>query len=559
MAMLISKFHKIIQSKVVWGIFALLISVAFVSVSVPGSKNRSEAKRERKAAQLAGRLFGEEVSRIEFAQAYQSIRLNYTLRYGNFRVTDEIYKALSTAAWQRIAMLKKAKQLGMTVTGDQIIEMIQQQPIFQNPQTQQFDPDAYNMALQQIRSLIGLTPKQVEIHYAEEVLIQKVTRIPIQGALITDAEINKAFHLFTDKVTVEYAAIPRSLAETPKVTEEEAKNHFALNQEQFRMPEKTMVAYVQFAVADYLGEVEVTEDMVSGYYENNKERFIKAPADDAPMDAEPEYQSLEEVRELITGQIQQALARKIAVDQADVLVAELADETTTFEKSAEKLNLEIVDHTPAFALTDAVKGIDATAPFQQAAFALESDATHYYSDPVVGRDFVYVISLKKKLPAFLPAFDIVREDVMESARMAASEQAYTEKARQIRDELTAALEAGTAFSDAAAQYPLEVKTTEPFDISTPLEDEHAQQIKGASVLCAQGSLTDLIATPDEYLIAYVTEKVPGDEGVELPAMRSELARNLANEKAVQLISAWQDDLLAEGGFEDLLPRSDDDS
>ena len=69
MTMMISKFHKIIQSKVVWGIFALLISVAFVSVSVPGSKSRSAAKRDRKAAQLAGKLFGDEVSLIEFARA----------------------------------------------------------------------------------------------------------------------------------------------------------------------------------------------------------------------------------------------------------------------------------------------------------------------------------------------------------------------------------------------------------------------------------------------------------------------------------------------------------
>jgi len=559
MTMMISKFHKIIQSKIVWGAFALLISVAFVGVSVPGSKSRSAAKRDRKAAQLAGRLFGEDVSRIEFSRAYQSVRLNYTLQYGPFRITDDIHEILSMSAWQRIAMLKKARQLGMNVTPEQNITMIQSQPVFQNQQTGQFDPNAYNAALTQIRSLTGLMPKDVENHFAEEVLLRKVSRIPVQGALVTDQEITKAFHLYTDKLTVEYAAIPRSLADTPEVTEEEAKNYFALNQEEFRMPEKAIVDYVQFAVADHLENVEVTDDMVSEFYENNKQRFLKQPAEDAVADAAPEYQPLEEVKDSITEQIQQALARKAAADLADELVAELADETTTFKDAAQKLGLEIVGDTPAFTLTDALKGIDPTASFQRAAFVLEKDETHYYSDPVVGRDFVYVISLTKKLPSFLPPFDIVRQDVIESTRIAAAEKAYVEKAEQIHEEIATALKAGTAFADAITKYSLELKKTEPFDISTPLEDELGQQIKGAAILYSQGNLTDLVATPNEYLVAYVAEKIPGDEATSLPGMRNELAGNIGNEKSAQLISAWQDDLLEEAGFEDLLARPDDES
>jgi len=564
MAMMISKFHKIIQSKVVWGIFALLISVAFVSVSVPGSKNRSAAKRDRKAAQLAGRLFGEEVSRIELGRAYNSLRMNYTLQYAQygqpFRITPEIDEILVESAWRRLAMLKKAKQLGITVSPKQTVSLIQSQPIFQNRQTGQFDPEAYSMALQQIGSLIrGMTPKAVEQHYAEEVLLRKVARIPAQGALVTEEEITKAFHLYTDKLTVEYAAVPRSLADTPKVTEEEAKTHFALNKEEFRMPEKVIVDYVQFAVADHLETAEVTDEMVAGFYENNKQRFLKQPAEDAAPDAVPEYQTLEEVKDEIATGIKMQLARSTAADLADELVSELADETTTFESTAQKLGLEIVDNAPAFTLVDPVKGIDPTAPFQRAAFALEKDATHYYSDPVVGRDFIYVISLTKKLPSFLPSFDIVREDVIESARIAAAEKAYVEKAEQVHTEIQQVLKAGTPFADAIAKYKLEMKKTEPFDIASELEDEFGQQIKGASILSGQGNLTDLVATPNEYLVAYVATKTPGDEATTLPGMRNELSINIGNEKAGHLVAVWQDALLEEAGFEDLLIRDDDES
>ena len=133
MAMMISKFHKLIQSKVVWGAFAVLISVAFVGVYTPGAKSRKEAAQDRQANQVAGKLFGEEVSRIEFGRAYQNIYVMYTMMLGQaININEEIDVAFRKAAWQRLAALKKAGQLGITATPEQTIEMIQRQPIFQN-------------------------------------------------------------------------------------------------------------------------------------------------------------------------------------------------------------------------------------------------------------------------------------------------------------------------------------------------------------------------------------------------------------------------------------------
>ncbi len=558
MTMMISKFHKLIQSKIVWGAFALLISVAFVGMSMPNSQ-RTAAKRDRAAAQRAGMLFGEEVSRMEFTKAYQSIRLNYTLEYGLFRVTDEIQKIFETAAWQRIAMLKKAQQLGMVVTPEQNIHIIQQQAIFQNQQTGQFDPNVYNTMLQQVQSLTGMTPQNVEVHFAEEVLLSKVASIPAQSAVVTEAEIKKAFHRYTDKLTVEYAAIPRSLSKAPKVSDKDAQNYFALNPEEFRMPEKAIVDYVQFSVIDYLEQTEVSEEMALEFYEHNKQRFVKQPSEDASLDAVPEFRPFEEVKSEITERIQMQMARSLATDQADELVAELADESATFKSVSQKLGMKIVDNTPAFTMVDSVKGVDPTAPFQHAAFALEKDETHYYSDPVVGRDYVYVLSLTKKLPSFLPSFDIVREAATESAKITALEGAYIKKAQQVYGEIRAAIQAGKSFADAIGKYKLKPTTTEPFDFTTELEDEFSQQIKEATALYNQGQLADLIGTPDEYLVAYVTEKILGNETTVLPGMRDELASRIANEKAAQLVSAWKNALLEEAGFEDLLIRASDES
>ena len=206
-----------------------------------------------------------------------------------------------------------------------------------------------------------------------------------------------------------------------------------------------------------------------------------------------------------------------------------------------------------------MKDIDPSAEFQRAAFALEKDETHYYSDPVLGRDYVYVISLVKKLPSFVPDFDIVKGEALTSAQLIAGERAYIEEAQKIHDAIAEALQKGSSFADAIAPYDMESVTTEPFDSTSGLEDEFGEQIIGAAVQCEQGRLTELIATPDEFLVAYVAERIPGDEATALPSIRSELVNGLSNQKSMQMVAAWQSALLEEAQFEDLLKRADDES
>lgn len=558
MAMMISKFHKLIQSKVVWTAFAILISVAFVSVYT-GSKNSASESRAQMASEAAGRLYGKDVSRAEFGRAYRSMYVIYSLRMGQpISVTDEIDEIISNAAWIRLATLKKTEELGLTVSPQQTIDMIRANPVFQNQQTGQFDKNIYDAVVANFLPSTGMSEKGFEQLMSENVLIEKASRVAAQGALVTEAEIKEAFHLYTDLLTVDYAAIPRSLVETPEVTAEDAKTYFAENQERFRMPEKAIVNFVEFPVTNYTASVEVTDEMVSIYYENNKQRFAKPNVEEG---AEPEFLPLDEVKDQITDDIKMALARKAAANAADVFVAELADESTTFAAEAATAGLTVVNTTPAFTLTDSVKGVDPTAPFARSAFALEKNALNYYSDPVVGRDFVYVIELNKKLPSFLPSYEIVQQDAMESAKLAAAEVAYVNKAESLHQEIKDALKSGKTFADLSAQYQLELQTTEPFNITTTLESEYGQQIKSATSDLDAGSLAELIPGNDSYLIAYVSSKVPGDEAVELPAMRQGLSAAISNDKASRMVAEWQQSLLKEAAFVDLRnePAADSES
>ena len=318
------------------------------------------------------------------------------------------------------------------------------------------------------------------------------------------------------------------------------------------MPEKVSVRYIQYAVADYASGILVTDDMISAFYENNKQRYLKPTTEDAPEGALPEYLPLEEVKDSITELMTTGLAQREAINAADGLVAQLADESVTFDQAAKQAGLTIIENVPPFAPTDPVKGIDATAPFSQVAFTLENDPSHYYSDPVPGRDYVYVIALKKRLPAFLPGYDVVKEDALEAAKTVAAEKAYFEKAEAIHSEIATALKAGTSFSDAASRQKLKIENTEPFSAAMPPDMELGQALVQSCVMFDAGTLVDLIPLADEVVIAFVAEKQVADEALDLPLMRTQLEAGIRRDKASRLAAAWQDSVLEEAALEDLI-------
>lgn len=557
MAMMISKFHKLVSSKRVWTVFAVLISVAFV-IAYSGGKYGQHTRHKQ---QIEGKLFGKEVSRKEFSQAMNYAHIMLIMQTGKpFRINEKTEPIVRQTAWQRLAILHKAHQMGLTVDKNEIVAAIQQEPIFQNRKTKMFDRDALNYFLGRILPQLDVYINEAgfEKMVKENVLINKASRMAAQGALVTDTEINRAFHFYSDKLTVDYATIPHSLASAPKVTAEDAKNYYNSNTNQFVCPEKVMVKYVAYPLSDYTNEVTVTDDMVTNYYDHYKSRFVKSGTE---QNAQPEYKPLSEVKDYIVNDITTALARRKADTDAGAFVSKLSrGDSITFDQLAKQTG-KTVKSTSPFAIDEDIKGIDPTAKFAQTAFTLElkkDNPNHYYSDPVVGKNCIYVIDIEKRFPSFLPGYDAIAKQVMEAAQKAAADKAYIEKAQSIHTDIAAALKAGTAFKAAADKAGLKVKTTKTFSVSDPLSDDIGRKIMQATAWFDTGTLVDLIPDNDNFLIAYVAKKVPADKSKADPDLIAEIKSSVQRDKASRLASAWQQSVLKEAQVEDYLAKKAED-
>ncbi len=551
MAMLITRFHKLIQSKVLWYIILGVIVVSFVGFFTPTMRSGNQQHKTRPA----GELFGKKVSHDEFRSAYHNTYMWYILSSGRMvPMTDELTSVLRKEAWQRVAVLRKAKLEEILVADKEVVQQMQTMPLF-CAENGVFDAKVYKAVLQQV----GLTPRQAEELFREQIAIYKLMYRPVQAAMISPYELKRAYHLYTDRFVLDYVVIPRAQVEkTVKVSKETAQALFAERPEAFRMPVKVRVSYVEFAVSNFLAKADIPEEVALQVYNRNIENYR---IENTNENAVVEYKPFEKVQGEITKQLQQISARKLAAEKATEFVVDVAPKAEGSQPNfagaaaAHKLKIKTL---PAFGLKDELKGIDESAPFRQAAFNLENDAYSSFSDAIIGKDTVYVLSLEQRYASFVPAFEAVEKEVMAAAREQAVIKALAERSLEIEKAVTLAMAAGTGFKAAVSPFGLKVQTTPEFDLSTELKDKYAKTLAGLCLNVQQGKLCTPAPVEEGVLLACVTTRKSTDAVSGLPAVRQELVEGLSRSRAQRLSAAWQGALLKEANFKDMTQQSAND-
>lgn len=544
MAMLITRFHKLIQSKVLWYFILGVIIVSFVGFFTPTMRTSDRQQRDI----TAGELSGKKVSQEEYRRAYHNSYIWYILSSGKMlSMTEEMNAALRKEAWQRVAVLRKAQAESILVTDEEVKQQIQMMPLFR-AQNGAFDGNIYKAILQQL----GLTPRQAEELFREQIVIYKLLACPAQAALISPYELEKAYHLYTDRFVLDYVVVPRAQVEKKvAVSKEEAQALFAQNPAAFRMPAKVRVSYVEFPVSSYSAKAVVPEGAALQVYNKNIEQYRVQTSNSM---AAVEYKPFEKVEGEITKQLQQAAARKLAAEKAAEFVEKVAPKADggqpNFAGAAAAAGLKIKT-MPAFGAQDDLKGIDETAPFRQAAFSLDTDADTSFSDPVIGKDTVYVLSLEQRYAAFIPTFDAVEAEVTKEVREQAIAKALAERAVEIDQAVVKSMSTGASFKAAVAPFGLKVQTTPEFDMSTESKDKYADVLASLCINVPQGKLCKPAPVEGGVLLACVTSRKSTDATVGLPAIREELVDSLSRGRAQRLVSSWQESLLREGKLKDM--------
>ncbi len=558
MAMMISKFHKLIQSRLLWGAFLIIIVFSFVVWGMVWPSDVEKAER----ANAAGTLDGQPVSQGEYRSAYLSTYLARALALGReVQSTPATDAALRQLSWQRLATLREVAKLGIVATDQELIGAIQSNFSETNGT---FDPRRYQAFLQNAIQPLGFTTAQFEQHLREEIQIQKLAHLIGRQAQVTPLEIRRTFDTLLDSFTVEYAAVlPADVEQDVAVSDDDVRKLYDADPAAFTIPEQRVISYAAFPIADYPAETnEIADDAVQDYYELHVADFTTTETDTNGQPRET-VADLDDVRDEIVGALRReaslALADEAAADLAfraipdrDGNVPVFADEVAKTGRQAQTL--------PPFARFD-VPLPDGGAAFAAAAFELAPNSFDRVSSTIAGQDAVYVLYLEKVLEPHVPSFDEAQAQVAEIAKQQALAEALAARGQALRDAAAAGLAAGKTFAQAVADAGAQAVAVEPFTglSGSSSTNEAVQALVQAVVSYNQGEVTDPVPFGDGVLVAHVQTRTPADADT-FDSYQAEIASAIRVRRGQSLFRDWQAALLAPERFTDLqqAPAETDD-
>ncbi len=555
MTMLISKFHRLIQSRLVWAGILVIIVFSFV---IWGTQMPSKADRTN--ASSPGSMNGEAVDAKLFRQTYFNTYLTVIMAVGKqVNITPQIDQQLRKAAWQRLAALQEARKMGLNADDNEVAAAIQQHEGFATEG--QFNKAIYKAFVQQFLAGMGFTERMFEEHVREEIVMQKARMIVDRSTLITPLELKRAFSSVSDLFKVEYVVIkPELVTNEVKVGRSEARAFFDKDPAAFTLPEKVRVNYVQFKDAPFIPQVRVTEEETLAYYNDNLADYEVEDTNDLAeastnllASVEKRTRPFEEVKQEIANNLIQKAAREKSADKAMNFVVALTPDrdgkALTFQEAANQFKATIEEVGP-FSAREKLDGIEAGLDFTRAAFELTEGEETHFSNPVEGESGVYVLSLVEREAERVPTFEEVEADVMPKAYEQALADALSRKSAEIRDTLDKAMQSGQSFTEALVAFGIQPEPVVEFSSSSGLKEVADGETLMRGVLMRNaGELSDLLPTSDAVLLAHVVERISGEPAT-YESIKMQLVNTIRRQYGRTTFDAWQDDLLKQANFKE---------
>ena len=558
MAMLISKFHKIIQSRLIWGAFAVLIILSFV---VWGSAPYWAKGGAETGGRTAGMLSGHKITEAQLRDAQSHVYLSVALSVGSLP-KDLPADMLREAAVRRIVVMDEARRQGITADDNTVHDQIRMMSFFQ--QNGQFNPSAYAQFVRGfLRGQLGYNERFFLEHMRQEIIIQRLRRTASDTALVPVGEGDRMFNMLKDQFRVEYTVLtPEAVEKSITVDDAAAKAFFDRDPARYTLPARVEIETAFFDSSRFATNLPaVAESDLEDFYQDHIADYTTlqaAPASTNGVAQAPQRTTrpLAAVRAEITERMQKGFALDRAEAAASRMVGLIAGDAGTpvpFAEAAGRMGITPA-RLPAFAPGEPIEGVPEPSPeFYEAAMALSSAPGCDFSTPVRSGNGVHVLRLVRHVPPRVPEFNEVIERARTDARADAVQQALRAKAEALRA-------TGGRFAQAAEALGFKVEKPEPFTLQDGLKgSDFAQPIMAAVVYANAGEIMEPIPVMNgRWIVARVAERVAAPEADRKTAS-ADLMRMLGQERQRQMVNLWEESLVKERWVSSEPKRSADDT
>jgi peptidyl-prolyl cis-trans isomerase D len=455
----------------------------------------------RREAELP-KIKGKPLNAADFDRARNTVLAQLLMSGQRIQHTPQLENEIDQLAVQNTVLLRKARELGIHVTDDQVIAAIQSQPFFLT-QHGQFEGERYRQYLIYLNNN-GISESRFEEIMRQQLVIDHLRDLIGSAAKVTPDEAKLSFEPLHERVSIDYVSFDvADQREHIDVTDAEARDFYEKNKNAFRTPAQMKVRYVLLPFDTVIPTIKVTDTELADYYERTKSRH--ADTNNVPK-------PLEVIKDQVHDELLSARADRATADRATEftikLVREPGEAAPDFAKLASEAGLQ-AHETDFFAPTNTVAGVKAVMAFNNAAFTLTPD--NRFSDPVPGEDGYYVLEYVAKKPSEIPSFESVKEDIVRRITAMRSLDATVRRGQDALTKVREQIKAGKTFEEVCAQLKLKLQSPPPFavaDQKPELPPAAAQRIQETVLGLPTNAVSEFVQTSAGGLFFHVKSRQP---------------------------------------------------
>ncbi len=217
----------------------------------------------------AAKVDGVEIGLGQFEAAYQEqVQQNPQLVTMGAEVRAQVRSQILEQLIQQRVIDNYLVDAGYQISDQYVMELIQRTPEFQVDG--KFDIETYR----QLLAVNGYEPAAFERAQRVTLRRQQLQRAIGGSALVTPAAYRRYLNLAAEQRIVSLAAIdPSTVADQINITEDMVTGYYDSNPTMFQVPESADIEYVEVRLADVADSIEVTENELREYYELNQDMY----------------------------------------------------------------------------------------------------------------------------------------------------------------------------------------------------------------------------------------------------------------------------------------------
>ncbi|NKC13217.1 MAG: hypothetical protein GKR94_13780 [Gammaproteobacteria bacterium] len=354
---------------------------------------------------------GQEISLQTFNLAYQRAQMQRPVDIDDPDAETQRKNELVEQLINNEVIVQGASAQGLRISDAQLIGALQSTPTFQRDG--RFSQEQYEASLRNV----GYTSSNFEFYQRRSMLVNQIASALGDSSFSADFETEQLLGLQAQRRTFSALIIKSAAQENVEPTEQELKDYYESNKQEFNSEEQVKLAYVVLSKAKLAESIAIPgDDVLRAQFETDSRLYT-------PPEQRTVRHILVEVDEEADAAAVDAAKSEIEVVRARIAGGE------AFEDVAKEVSADAASAAQGGSLGEIGRGF-MVPEFEEAAFAL---AAGELSEPIRSPFGFHLIRVDEISGDGEPTFAEVRDEVLAEYRKKRAEGEYYEQGTRLRD------------------------------------------------------------------------------------------------------------------------------